>query len=375
MSQPDVLILGGGVIGLSCAWRLAQNGLSVTVVEQRRCGAGASNAALGSLSPSRAANIGALQRLHQQSLWAYPAFVSELEQATGCRTGYRQLVRYEIYDKPHQIEAMRADVDVANREWPVMTQQPIRCLLIRDDICKQYTGVNAVGVGALRCHNSAVIQPALLIDALIQACRNERVEIVEQHAVEDIHVDNDRVSYVAAGQRKWNPGTVLVTTGAWTERLGSMVANLAPVAPVKGQGMRVRLKDEIPHAIFKRGALYFLPVDGNEWFIGATTEKNAGFDESPTGEGIESIRSMAVELFPGVQHAETLQTWAGLRPCSRDKKPVLGKVSGKSNLFFATGHFKIGIGLAPLTASILCDEITGVSHSYDLEDFQAGRWS
>ena len=172
----NVTIVGGGVMGMACAWRLAQRGARVILLEQGCLGSGASSAALGALWPSAMPNPGPLQRLQRESLWQYPEFIRELSAAAGHAVGYLRRGKLEFIASEKQLEQHRREVEFANHHWPPIAgteeSQPAMEIVNRDDACMLEPNAAVGDLGAVVCHRSAQVDVTDLLVALRLACEH-----------------------------------------------------------------------------------------------------------------------------------------------------------------------------------------------------------
>ena len=346
----DVVVAGGGLIGLSIAWRAAQRGLSVTVVDDVP-GAGASRAAAGMLAPVTEASYGeeALLRLCLASLERYPAFAAELEEAGGVPVGLRTagtlVVGFDADDQ-RALDALlafqqelgltveRLTPREARRREPSLTPRLRAALQVAGD---HSVDARAVHAGLLAAAGAAGVR---LVRARVAGVR------VEGGRATGVHLDDG--STLAAG-------TVVLALGAHGGALPGAPA--VPVRPVKGQILRLAgaggLLEETVRALVRGRHVYLVPYAGDRLVVGATVE-DRGFDARVTAGGVHDLLRDAIEVVPGITELELVETLARWRPGTPDNAPVLGP-SSVPGLVLATGHHRNGALLTPVTADLVAE--------------------
>ena len=356
--SPDALIVGAGAIGLACAWRAAQRGLRVRVLERNEPGSGASGIAAGMLAPVGEASWGE-DRLLEAALASHatwPAFAAELAADSGVDSGF-------IGGGAVHVALDRDEAAELRRRHDLMTSLglPAEWLGARD--CRALEpGLHPSVVGGVHAPHEAGVDPRALVGALELACERAGVEIVSGAEVSGAVIDGDRLAGVesADGQRHLAGATVLAA-GAWSG-VARWLPDAArpPVRPVKGQilTLRANLDQAVAERIVVTERVYLVPRAEGRLVVGATVEE-LGFDVRVTASGVHELLREAYRVVPDVLELELERAVAGLRPGTPDNAPLVGRGS-LQGLLLATGHFRNGILLAPLTAvgiaATLCDE-------------------
>jgi glycine oxidase len=357
---PAVLIIGGGVIGLSIAWRAAQSGLRVTVADPDP-GSGASHAAAGMITPVSEAAYAEqeLYRLGVLSQQRYPAFTMELTTVTGLPTGYRQTGTLQVaYDSDDL--AVLAEFQALQESFGV-TVQP---LTARE--CRAAEPLLDPAIrGGLLAPGDASVDPRLLTRALLAAVLAAGAEVIRQPVTEIITAGGRAAgARLGDGSAVWADQVVLAA-GWCSGTIGGLPPGAAPpVRPVKGQILRLRpaaggpdgadgagLLNRTVRGIVRGSSVYLVPREDGELVVGATQEE-LGSDTRVTAGGVWELLRDARAIVPGITELELAEAVAGLRPGTPDNAPVLGP-SGLPGLVLATGHFRAGVLLAPVTADII----------------------
>jgi glycine oxidase len=367
----DVVVVGGGVIGLSCAWRLAQRGAEVAVLERGEPGAGATRVAAGMLTPVGELTFGEpeLLELTLAAARMYPEFVTELEAATGQSTGYERLGALHVALDRDEAAQLRRVHDLQRSldleaEW-LSTRQ---CRELEPGLAPSFHGgVLAAG--------EAAIDPRRLTEVLLAACGEEGVEVRTGTEVVDGVFENGRLTGVRTAKRGSDPQgasdphldefraeTVLLAGGAWSGATEWLPEHARPaVRPVKGQVVELRTRDGEPPArhILASERVYLVPRADGRLVVGATVEE-MGFDTTVTAGGVHELLREAYRLLPDVAEMELVDAIAGLRPGTPDNLPLVGpgEIGG---LVLATGHYRNGILLAPLAAETVAEQLSGVA--------------
>jgi glycine oxidase len=347
----DVLVVGGGVIGLGVAWRAAQVGMAVTVVDPSP-GRGASWAAAGMLAPVTEVHYGeqALLRLNLAAADRWPGFAAELEEAAGRQVGYRRCGTLSV--------ARDTDDNAALED---LYRFQLRCGLqverLRSRDCRRLEPGLAPSVrGGVLAPGDHQVDNRALAGALLAACERAGVRLLADRAT-GLRLDGERVTGVRlAGGGSPAAATVVLAAGCWSRELGGLAAELLPpVRPVKGQLLHLRGPAAEPlcrHNV--RGLeVYVVPRADGRVVVGATVEEQ-DFDTRVTAGAVHDLLRAALELLPDVAELELVETVAGLRPGSPDNAPLLGP-AGVDGLVVATGHYRNGILLAPVTAEAVAE--------------------
>ena len=359
MSNPsqefELAVIGAGVIGLSVAWRAAQRGLRVVVLERERPGAGASHVAAGMLAPVSEALLTEqpLLRFGLASAAAYPGFIAELEESTGVQAGY--------YRCGTLLAARDADeAEALGRELALRTRLGLEVHRLRASEARQLEPALAPVLRlALRIPDDHAIDPRRLVNALVVALERTGAELRNGVEVKSLETTAGRVSgVVTAAEEGVSAEQVVIAAGAWG--LDGLPAEARiPLRPVKGQILRLHDPGGpglLRHVLRMRGA-YVVPRGDGHYVLGATMEER-GFDRSATAGAIYTLLRDATELLPGLGEFALDEVSVGLRPAARDNAPVIG-TGAIPGLHWATGHYRHGILLAPATADALSRILVG----------------
>jgi glycine oxidase len=355
----DAIFVGGGVIGLSCAWRAAARGARVAVLERAEPPAGATNVAAGMLAPVGELTFGEprLLELTLEAARLYPGFVAELEAASGQLTGYlREGALHVALDRDEAAQLRRVhDLQRSlglEAEWLA----PRQCRALEPGLTPSFNGgVHAPG--------EASIDPRALTRALESALRAEGGELRTGCEVIDGVFGGDRLLGVrtAAGE-ELRADAVVLCNGAWAGQAEWLPEHARPaVRPVKGEVVELRGRDGAPapaRRIVCSERVYLVPRGDGRLIVGATVEER-GFDTAVSAGGVLELLREAYRLLPEVAEMELVGAIAGLRPGTPDNLPLIGP-GAIDGLLLATGHFRNGILLAPLTADAIAAQLAGV---------------
>jgi glycine oxidase len=361
----DVLVVGAGVIGLSCAWRAAQRGARVAVLERAEPGCGATRVAAGMLAPVGELSFGEpeLLELTLAASRLYPQFVAELEAATGSHTGYERLGALHVaLDRDEAAQLRRVHELQRSLELEAEWLAPRRCRELEPGLTPSFHG----GVFA---SGEAAIDPRALTQVLAAALASEGGELRAGTEVVDGVFEGERLVGVrtrsAAGEEEeLRAEAIVLANGAWSGATQWLPEQARPpVRPVKGQVLELRGRGEEPpaHHILASERVYLVPRADGRLIVGATVEE-MGFDTAITAGGVHELLREAYRLLPDVAEMELLGATAGLRPGTPNNLPLVGpgEIDG---LILATGHFRNGILLAPLAAETVADLVCGKRRS------------
>ena len=378
--SPDAVVVGGGVIGLGIAWRAALAGMTVTVVDEAP-GRGASWAAAGMLAPVTEVHYGErpLLSLNLAAAARWPAFAAEVEEASGLPVGYR----------PGGTLAVARDAD-DNAALEDLYQFQLRCGLeverLRSRECRQLEPGLAPSIrGGILAAGDHQVDNRALVEALLVACQRAGVRMVRGRVAE-LTVEADRVTGVLLAGGGPDPsradgetlaaGVVVLAAGCWSGGLrGLAAAVLPPVRPVKGQLLYLRGPADQPLCSRNvRGLeVYVVPRTDGRVVVGATIEEQ-GFDTTVTAGAVADLLRAALELLPDVAELELAETVVGLRPGSPDNAPMLGP-AGPDGLVVATGHYRNGILLTPVTADAIAELLATGRAPEMIAPFAPGRFT
>jgi glycine oxidase len=369
----DVVVVGGGIIGLSCAWRLAQRGARVAVLERGAPGQGATRVAAGMLAPVGELSFGEpeLLELTLAAARLYPGFVAELEEASGKRTGYQPLGALHVaLDRDEAAQLRRVHDLQRSLELEAEWLPPGRCRELEPGLTPSFHG----GVLA---SGEAAVDPRALTTALVAAAAETGVEvragievtgaILEGESLVGVRAkkrgDYGRHHYThTSSDRDFRADTVLLAAGAWSGAVSWLPEEARPpVRPVKGQvaELRARTGGEPPvRHILASERVYLVPREDGRLIVGATVEE-MGFDTTVTAGGVHELLREAYRLLPDVAEMELTGVTAGLRPGTPDNIPLVGP-GAIPGLVLATGHYRNGILLAPHTAEAVAEHLSGV---------------
>ena len=342
-TSPDVVVVGGGIAGLTSAWRAAQRGAKVVLLERGELAGEASRAAAGMLAPAAEADLGerALLELGLRAAAAWPAFAQELGDVGYRRCGTLMLARDD--DEAAALE----------RELGFRAQLGVELTRLRPSQARRLEPALAPTLRlALEAPDDHVADPRLLAPALADAAR--RAGAVLRTGTEVTAVRAGEVDL--AGGDTIHAGDVVVAAGAWAGELAGI-----PVRPLKGQILRLRDPEGpgLLERVVRWDGGYLVPRGTGRYVLGATME-DKGFDTTVTAGAVWELLRDASELVPGVLELELAETFAGLRPTTPDNTPVIGR-SDRTGLVLAAGHHRNGVLLASITGDLVADALAGAA--------------
>ena len=367
----DIVIVGGGVIGLSIARALALRGVrKVTVIERGEFGKEASWAAGGILAPQvEADGADEFFELASASRDLYPAFAQALQDETGIDVQFEQTGTLYVGFTEDDEQEMRRRFD-----W--QTRAGLRVEWLSGEDARHLEPNIASDVRcALRFPDDWQVENRRLISALILANQKLGVQLIANCEIESVRIENNRVTGIESASTSIDAGTVVIAAGAWTTRIRTSETNSSAVQiePVRGQMLCFQFKPAFARHVIYSSRGYLVPRRAGRLLAGSTSE-HVGFDKRVTDEGASSIKSMAFEIAPGLESAVVVDSWAGFRPHAPDDLPVLGPAADIDGLFYATGHYRNGILLAPITAEITAEAVVNGKSSRLAESFSPDRF-
>jgi len=365
----EVVIVGAGIIGCAIAYELSRRGVSCLLLEGRRLGMAATNAAAGVLAPlAEFRRPDALMRLGLASLRRYPAWVERLREDVSdidVEFVVNGVLRVAFDDA--ELTELRQGIAAAAALGMELVE--LDATLVREVEPR----LNERIVGGLLCPEEGQVSNQLFTLALSRAARKRDARLVERAPVLGFRTSGGRVVAVRTPEREYACDALVMAAGPWTRPIARKLRVDVPAYPVRGQMLALgRMVTPIGRPVWgARG--YVLPRANGLVFAGTTVEE-VGFRIRTTQRGLAQVRRAAFELVPQLRHAREHFSWAGLRPGSPDGLPMIGRLPGWENAWAATGHFRNGILLAPITGELLAQAIVEGAPGEALAPFDPARF-
>lgn len=349
VASSDVIIIGGGIIGLSLAHRLASENRRVVVLDRQAPGLEASWAAAGMLSaaPESPADL-ALVPLAKKSFALYPEFIATIQENSGKDANFRCDGALELFFGA-SAEAERDRTVAAHRALGLTTQAVSSAEATAIEL-----SLSKSAHAAAWLPDEYSVDPRALTSAALQAAKNRGADVRANIEVRNLVIEGSRCVGAESQSEKFTAAHVVLAAGCFSSGIAA-AARLAPTEPVRGQMVSLRTARPMPNHVVRSHRGYVVPR-GNGLLVAGSTIEHAGFEKKVTAAGIGGILSAAVELIPELADAAIEETWCGLRPDTPDHLPLIGPTEF-AGLWLATGHYRNGILLAPATAQVLGDWI------------------
>jgi glycine oxidase len=360
-----VTVVGAGVVGCAIAYELTVRGAAVQLVDARGSGQGATRASAGMLAPYIEGHSAPLRRLGLRSLDLYDQFISRVEADSGRRIEYRRTGTLQVAFSDEEAERLESD-----RRALVQCEAPHECLdAVR---VKRLEPALADDVrGGLLIPSHGYVAVATLVAALAEALRRRGTTLVAGDVREVSSVDEG--VRVVTSEESIVADVVVLAAGCWSGGIPVAAAPAVPVRPIRGQLLQLRFdQPPLSHVVWGCGG-YFVPWQDGRLLVGATVE-DVGFDEGVTTEGVRQLLDRARALLPTAGSAMCDGARAGLRPATPDELPIIGPSAAVAGVFYATGHYRNGVLLAPLTAMQIADLVLGAGEKAELEHVRPGRF-
>ncbi len=369
----DVLVIGGGVIGLSTAWQLSKDGATVCVVDQGEMGREASWAGAGMVPPGPARqhwhSATALEQLAGLSSKLHSEWSELLHTDTGIENEYRRCgsIRLALSD-----EEKLALADQVQR-W---TTLGIECTKISrkilNDIEPPLVALDTQGAQAVLLPDEAQIDNRKHLLALAEACRGRGVTLMANSGIESFTSGERRISAAQSAGTEISADQYYITAGAWSGNLAEALGISVNMKPIRGQ---IVLLDGPPNLLKRNiysGNNYLTPRRDGRILVGSTME-DVGFHKENTPQALEALLKFAHSLAPSLDNLSIEDSWSGLRPATSDGLPLMGRILGLENVWIATGHLRAGLQLSPATAVVMSSLIRGEQPEIDVSSLSVDR--
>lgn len=403
-------MIGGGIIGTTIAFELSKAKLRVVVLDRQQPGLEASWAAAGMLSPAPDSPRDLpLVPLAKESLRLYPEFVAALEDSAGTGTAgekpeYRRRLHGVAYERRGALQLFfapqgKADRDVSERDAIVASHRKLGLAaepVALEEARRWEPRLSPAATAAAWLPEEGTVEPRRLMEAALAAARHAGAEILANCRVERLLCERGRCTGVLlADGATVAAEKIVVAAGSFCSEIAygeiegvpisgvkaDTLARYAPTRPVRGQMVALRATGHVLHCVVRSGHGYLVPRRDGQVIAGSTLEE-ASFEKRVTPQGVRSILGSAIELVPELAEAELLETWSGLRPGTPDDLPIIGPTD-IDGLFIATGHYRNGILLAPVTAKLIANLIlqgdaglnAGFAAGFDATAFSPLRFS
>lgn len=368
----DVLIVGGGVIGLSLAYELAGQGGRVTVVDRQMPGREASWAGAGIFPPAAAGDdADAWEQLTALSHRLHAQWAAELLELTDVDTGYRRCGGIYVA----RDAASRQLFDAAVSEWQRrgIEYRPLDAADLAE--LEPFAGWSEAAPtieAAYLLPDECQVRNPRHLRALSAACQRRGVRVLPQTEVLGFDASAGRIQRVHTTGDPLTVGNICLTSGPWTRRLLAEVGCQVAIKPIRGQMLLLTAANPTLRCIVNEGSRYIVPRADGRTLVGST-EEDVGFDRRTTAAGVRGLLQFALDLVPGLRATTLERSWAGLRPATVDGFPYLGAVPGYDNLFVAAGHFRSGLHQSTGTAVVMSQLLCGEQPDIDLTHFRVDR--
>lgn len=340
-----VLIIGAGVVGAAVAQVLARRGVHVEVVDMRVPAGGATQASAGVLAPWIEAHSGGLLELGELSLHRYDEFMARLRAEARTDVEYRRTGTLEVALGEAEASVLRSDAarhQARGVPYRWLDDAAVRAL---------EPGVGAAARAGLLLPGQGFVRASDLTAALIEAATQAGAEMHAGVRVEAVRAANDGVK-ARCGDRVFEADYAVLAAGSWSSQDVFTPTAATPVTPVRGQLLHLRAAAPLASRVVWGSDCYLVPWSDGSLLVGATVEQ-VGFDERWTDEGVQGLRAAARALLPASATADLEAVRVGLRPGTPDGVPIIGRASASPRVVFATGHYRNGVLLAPLTADLV----------------------
>jgi glycine oxidase len=366
----DVIIIGGGIIGGSIAWELARRGLHPLVLDRQEAGREASWAAAGMLQTAPESADGfPLVPLARASLALYPEFVAAIEADSGRTVGLRRTGAMEIFFSSGGARALSTFIALHHGLGLPAEALPL------DEALEMEPALSRHAQAAALLPQECALDSRALTDAVLAAAVAGGAVVLAGVGVESLIVNGARVEGVIAAGHRFAADHVILAAGAFSSRLDA-ARRYAPTRPVRGQMVALLSSAPPIRRVLRSTRGYIVPRDDArpQRLVAGSTLENAGYEKRVTPEGIARVLEAAQEIVPDLAAAEIVETWSGLRPDTPDHLPILGPTE-LEGLTIATGHFRNGILLAPITAKLIAEWITERRVSFEWDIFSPLRFA
>jgi glycine oxidase len=341
-----VVVIGAGVIGCAVAWELASRGAQVEVVDPRAIGAGATHASAGMLAPYSEGHHEALLALGLASLSRYDAFVDRLRHESQLAFEYERAGTLQVAIGPEEADRLKADARTYESTG-------VACEWLEGELLHVVApALGAAATAALLLPMQGYVDAAGMTRALAAAAQRHGVHFTTERVLA-IDASGDSVR-VTTPEDPIDGDALVLAAGSWSSAVAGVTSWPQPVKPIRGQLLHLRAPSRVASRILWGSSCYIVPWHNGTTILGATVE-DAGFDERPTVHGVRHLLNAAHGLVPSIESAAFEGVRVGLRPKTPDELPIIGPSSTMRHVFHATGHYRNGILLTPLTADLVAD--------------------
>ena len=363
----DVIVVGGGLMGCSVAYRLAKEGADVVLLERSVPGAEASSAAAGILGPSVESFDDALAlQLGRKSRELHAALAEELDEYFGVDVGFRRCGVLKVALDASELEEL-------DRQAERLRVQGVRCQQwSAEELLREEPSIHPDALGALNMAEDAQVEPRKLLSAVALGAEREGVRFRTGSTVRSVEVSGGRVRGVELADGTLEGDRVVVAAGSWTTQIPGLPLQPDTIYPVRGQMITTQTRPPLfRRVVFGAGGYVVTRPDGRV-LCGSTMER-VGFSRGNTFGGLSDVIDKATRIAPSLREAVVESHWSSFRPGTPDGLPLVGdtRVEG---LFLASGHYRNGILLAPLTAELIADAFHGESDSREARALSPRRF-
>lgn len=368
----DVLIIGGGVVGLSLALELARTSVRVQVIDKGELGREASWAGAGILPPATEVTaVHPYDQLRALSFRLHEEWAQRLGDETGIDTGYRRCGSLYLARTPGEAAALRGMWNVFQAEQIAIERLDERRVAELEPALQPAVEARRFRV-AYDVPEECQIRNPRHLQALVAACRLRGVELLPHTPATEFVTRGERLEGVQTSAGVLRAERYCLTSGAWTQPLLASLGIANGILPIRGQMLLYQCQRQLFTRVLNEGNRYMVAREDGHVLVGST-EEEVGFDKRTTEVALAELQAFATALVPALTDATLEKSWAGLRPATFDGFPYLGQIPGLNNAFAAAGHFRSGLYLSPGTAVVMSQLLRGETPAIDLGAFRLGR--